>query len=153
MTHDARFALAALLICLSALGLARDLDPPPRVDKATPLPPVASPAAAALRRGEPIDLNLATSGDLRLLPGIGPKVADRIVAHRAEHGAFRDVGQLRDVRGIGEKTYARIEKLVRVTSKKVEGARAAQLHLRGGPQVGADQQHAKPDIGAEQPCP
>jgi competence protein ComEA len=69
----------------------------------------------ALRDGGPIDLNRATAPDLELLPGIGPSLAQRIVAKREERGgAFASVEELRDVRGIGERMLARIRPWLRV---------------------------------------
>ncbi|HEV2105361.1 MAG TPA: helix-hairpin-helix domain-containing protein [Candidatus Eisenbacteria bacterium] len=42
------------------------------------------------------------------MPGIGPVLARRIVEHRREHGPFRSPEELRAVRGIGPKLYARL---------------------------------------------
>ncbi|MBW3620625.1 MAG: ComEA family DNA-binding protein [Actinobacteria bacterium] len=61
-----------------------------------------------------IDLNRATATELEALPGVGPVLAGRIVAHREEHGPFAEVGQLRDVPGIGERTFQSLAELVTV---------------------------------------
>jgi competence protein ComEA len=53
-----------------------------------------------------IDLNRATAQDLAQLHGIGPVLADRIVAYREEHGRFESVESLLDVPGIGEAKLA-----------------------------------------------
>ncbi len=53
-----------------------------------------------------IDLNRATAQDLIRLQGIGPVLAERIVAHREEHGPFDSVEALLDVPGIGEAKLA-----------------------------------------------
>lgn len=68
---------------------------------------------AKLRRA-PVDLNRATLGELERLPGVGPKMAERILAYRAENGAFKSVDDLDNVRGIGEKKLAVLKGLVRV---------------------------------------
>lgn len=68
--------------------------------------------ARELREGRPINLNLASADELRLLPGIGPKLAQRIVDSRAKHGPFASVGQLTRVHGIGPKTVARLTTLL-----------------------------------------
>ena len=52
--------------------------------------------------GAPIDLNLADAADLEDLPGVGPVLAERIVAHRESNGPFGSVEDLLDVSGIGE---------------------------------------------------
>jgi competence protein ComEA len=51
-----------------------------------------------------IDVNEADWPELTLMPGIGEQLAKRIVADRQEKGPFRDLDELRRVRGIGPKT-------------------------------------------------
>ncbi|MER8235977.1 ComEA family DNA-binding protein [Streptomyces sp. NPDC094049] len=63
--------------------------------------------------GVPLSLNTATVEQLDGLPGVGPVLAGHIVDHRAEHGGFRSVGELREVNGIGERRFADLEPLVR----------------------------------------
>ena len=53
-----------------------------------------------------VDLNRATANRLAELHGIGPVLADRIVAHREEHGPFETIEDLLDVPGIGEAKLA-----------------------------------------------
>lgn len=57
-------------------------------------------------------VNKATAAEWESLPGIGPKLAARIVAFRDEHGAFASVQDLQQVRGIGPAIVARIEPLL-----------------------------------------
>ena len=64
--------------------------------------------------GGPVDLNSATVQELDALPGIGPVLAQRIVAHRDEQGPFRSVDQLDDVPGIGPTIFAELAELVTV---------------------------------------
>lgn len=54
-------------------------------------------------------LNAASTAELRLVPGIGPKLAKDIVAYRDEHGAFAHVSDLAEIRGMKPKTLAKIE--------------------------------------------
>ncbi|MFH8425862.1 helix-hairpin-helix domain-containing protein [Streptomyces sp. NPDC018038] len=63
--------------------------------------------------GVPLSLNAATVEQLDTLPGVGPVLARHIVDHRAQHGGFRSVGELREVNGIGERRFAELERLVR----------------------------------------
>lgn len=72
----------------------------------------AAPAAGA--SNALLDLNAATAQDLDALPGVGPVLADRIVAWRTEHGRFGSVDQLREVSGIGEAKYQNLKAKVRV---------------------------------------
>ena len=55
-----------------------------------------------------VNINKADAVQLALLPGIGPKAAERIVAYRTEHGAFEKTSQLMDVKGVGAKSFERL---------------------------------------------
>lgn len=59
-----------------------------------------------------LDLNGATVADLEELPGVGPVIAERVIAWRDANGGFEAVGQLREVTGIGEKTFQSLADLV-----------------------------------------
>ena len=63
----------------------------------------APPAAAGSAPGAKISLATATVEQLDTLDGIGPALAQRIVAWRDAHGGFRSVDQLGEVEGIGDK--------------------------------------------------
>jgi competence protein ComEA len=60
-----------------------------------------------------IDLNRADRADLLQLPGVGEHLAQRIEDHRAEHGAFHTLEDLRGVRGVGATTLERLRPWVR----------------------------------------
>jgi competence protein ComEA len=61
-----------------------------------------------------VDLNAATVSDLDALPGVGPVMAGRILEWRTAHGRFASVDQLREISGIGARTFARLQPHVRV---------------------------------------
>lgn len=65
-------------------------------------------------RSTPVDLNAATYNDLLQLPGIGPVMAKRIIAFREANGAFRRLQDLRQVKGIGAKTYEKLAPLLTI---------------------------------------
>lgn len=73
----------------------------------------AGPAAGAAGSG-PINLNTATLAELDTLPGVGPVLAQRILAWRDEHGGFASVEQLREVEGIGDRTFGSLRTQVMV---------------------------------------
>jgi len=79
--------------------------PTPSSSIATPSPAEAKKPHAkekiALRR---IDINTATEKELKMIPGIGPVMAGRIIAARP----FRSADDLKKVSGIGDKKYAQI---------------------------------------------
>ncbi|WP_267424673.1 MULTISPECIES: helix-hairpin-helix domain-containing protein, partial [unclassified Curtobacterium] len=61
-----------------------------------------------------VDLNTADQAALETLPGIGPGLAQRILAWRDEHGRFSAVEDLLDVSGIGDGRFAELQDRVRV---------------------------------------
>ncbi len=62
----------------------------------------------------PVNLNSATQAQLETLPGIGPVLAQAIIAERDRRSGFRSVNELRSVRGIGDKRFADLQSLVTV---------------------------------------
>jgi competence ComEA-like helix-hairpin-helix protein len=92
--------------------------------------PLHSVAARALRDGETIDVNAADTHDLVLLPGVGPKLAERIVAERTSRGGFARVEDLRQVRGIGPATFARLLPLVRAEPQRSKSSAADALKVK-----------------------
>ena len=79
---------------------------------------VVSPSSAAapkrLHQGS-LDVNRATEQDFDALPGIGPKLAERIMEYRQSVGGFHSLDELRTVKGIGNKKFERIRPLVTVS--------------------------------------
>jgi competence protein ComEA len=106
---------------LGYLNLARRVADGELIAVGTPAPPAgdAGPGPGAAGpglpgAGRPVNLNTATTGELEALPGVGPVLAQRIVAHREQHGGFRSVEDLRQVSGIGEARFAELRDLVTV---------------------------------------
>lgn len=64
--------------------------------------------------GGPISLNQATLQQLDQLPRVGPVTAQKIIDFRQQHGGFRTVEQLKEVPGIGDRTFEQLAPLVRV---------------------------------------
>jgi competence protein ComEA len=59
-----------------------------------------------------VAINRATAAELETLPGVGPVLAARIVAHREQNGPFIEVEDLLQVSGIGESKLAAIRDLI-----------------------------------------
>ena len=83
------------------------------------VPPPPGPAASAAGSPGPdpgalVNLNTASTAELEELPGVGPVTAQAILDWRVANGGFRNVDQLLDVDGIGEKTLASLAPLVTV---------------------------------------
>jgi competence protein ComEA len=66
-------------------------------------------ASSGSGTGTTVDLNSADATALETLDGIGPALAQRILAYRTAHGGFRSVGDLQNVTGIGPKKFAAIK--------------------------------------------
>ena len=63
---------------------------------------------------KPLNINTATSEQLELLPGVGPSMAEKILAARKANGGFKSVEELDEIRGMGEKTMEKLRPLVTV---------------------------------------
>lgn len=66
--------------------------------------------APAVMAGSLVNINKADAAALDTLDGIGSKKAEAIVAYRTEHGEFKTLEELKEVPGIGEGIYKKIEK-------------------------------------------
>jgi competence protein ComEA len=71
-------------------------------------------SGTAMAAGKPaptakVNINTASVEQLTTLPGVGPKLAARIVEYRQKSGSFRSTQELMNVQGIGEKNFAKIE--------------------------------------------
>jgi competence ComEA-like helix-hairpin-helix protein len=79
---------------------------PPPNPSATSVDPGDAPKSHAKEKiglGQ-IDINTATEKELKMIPGVGPVMAARIIAARP----FRSADDLKKVNGIGDKKYAKI---------------------------------------------
>lgn len=56
-----------------------------------------------------ININTATKEELDTLPGIGPATAQKILDYRQEQGSFQTLDDLKNVKGIGEAKFAKIQ--------------------------------------------
>ena len=69
-------------------------------------------AASRLAPGVPVDINTAAQEALESLPGIGPVLAQRIIAYRETNGPFATVEDLQKVEGVGADTFEKLRELV-----------------------------------------
>jgi uncharacterized protein len=61
-----------------------------------------------------VDVNTASPALLTYVAGVGPKLAERIVAHRNERGPFRNRKALREVSGLGPKAFEQAAGFLRI---------------------------------------
>ncbi|MGH7273455.1 MAG: ComEA family DNA-binding protein [Nitrospiria bacterium] len=67
-----------------------------------------------------LDINKATTQDFETLPGVGRKLAAAIIRFRDNHGNFKALEQLKEVRGIGEKKFAGISRFLTLEGRAEE---------------------------------
>ena len=71
-------------------------------------------AGIAVAAGKPaptgkVNINSASAEQLSTLPGVGAKLAARIVEHRQKAGPFKSVQELMNVKGVGEKNFEKLQ--------------------------------------------
>ena len=84
-----------------------------------------SGAAIAASKPTPtgkVNINTASVEQLTTLPGIGPKLAARIVEYRQKNGPFKKVEELMNVRGVGEKNFLKLKPQLTVGAVKADHA-------------------------------
>jgi competence protein ComEA len=72
-------------------------------------PLLAAPDRTPRAPQRPVNLNTATVTELMQLPRVGQKTAERIIAFRKQHGGFLRPEELMNVKGIGEKAFAKLK--------------------------------------------
>jgi competence protein ComEA len=106
-----------------ALNLAAPLEDGVKIVVPLLNPPTASPQPSSFSStpavsdnlaAGPININQATQAELESLPGIGPVIAQRIIAYREENGPFTTTEAIQNVAGIGPATFEDIESLITV---------------------------------------
>ena len=75
---------------------------------------VSSSAASGQASSGKLNLNAATEAELTTLPGIGPAKAQAILEYREQNGRFKSVDDLKNVSGIGEKTFEKLKEFIEI---------------------------------------
>ena len=81
----------------------------------------------AIAAGKPapsgkVNINTATAQQLTVLAGVGEKLAARIVDYRQKAGGFKNVSELMNVQGIGEKNLAKIQAFLTTSGETAKPA-------------------------------
>lgn len=101
-----------------------------------------------------VDINRASAPELDALPGVGPVLAGRIIAHRDRHGPFRHPDELLAVRGIGPRLLAKLRPCVTVVSESAgAGLDRPPRAGPGGLQTAARPAPLRADSGSVHPPP
>ena len=59
-----------------------------------------------------ININTARADQLQMLPGIGAKLASRILEYRQNNGPFKSLEELKDVDGFTDKRFSKLKELI-----------------------------------------
>lgn len=89
----------------------------PAIGETASSPPVITQSSASGANGTAealVNINTADEAGLTTLPGIGPSKAAAIIAHRDEVGPFATIEALKDVTGIGDKTFDGLKDMISV---------------------------------------
>jgi competence protein ComEA len=76
--------------------------------------PAMAAGGSAQQPGGKLNINSATESDFDGLPGIGPVLAQKIVAYREQHGPFHSIQDLMKVSGVGPKKFDSLKDLITV---------------------------------------
>ena len=60
----------------------------------------------------PVNLNQASLEELESIKGVGPALAERIIAYRNENGKFKTTEDLMHVKGFGQAKFGRVKEQV-----------------------------------------
>ncbi|MCM3316041.1 helix-hairpin-helix domain-containing protein [Rummeliibacillus stabekisii] len=74
----------------------------------------SSPSGGSQSTSNLVNLNTADESVLQTLNGIGPAKAQAILAYRTENGSFRTIEDLKNVTGIGDKTFESLQDQITV---------------------------------------
>lgn len=61
-----------------------------------------------------VNINTADAAALQTIPGIGPSKADRIIEYRESEGKFNEIDDIKNISGIGNKTFESIKEYITV---------------------------------------
>ncbi len=68
--------------------------------------------AAQSSEQQTVNINTAGESELQNIPGIGPKKAQDILMYREQHGGFKSKEEMKEIKGIGDKTYMTLEPFI-----------------------------------------
>jgi competence protein ComEA len=96
----------------------------------------ASAALASAAGGESptgvVNINTANAEQLQLLPRVGPSLAGRIIDFRETNGPFQSVDEIVAVKGIGERSFAKLEPYLTIKGETTLSEKVRSPRSTGG---------------------
>lgn len=74
----------------------------------------ASTISASQNQGDKININTADATQLDKIPNIGPARAADIIAYRESKGGFKTIEEMKNIKGIGDKTFESLKNLITI---------------------------------------
>lgn len=98
-----------------------------------------------------VDINTASKEELDGLVGIGPVKAEAIIKYRQEKGPFKNLEDLKNVYGIGDKIFERIKSDITIgsTEKATEDKGSAEAKADVKTDIAVKTEAAKPEVKTE----
>ena len=104
-----------VLSLVAATALVAATGAPLAAQTKTPPAATAKPASTAV-----VNINTASATEIATLPGVGAKMAARIIEYRQKNGPFKKVEELMNVRGIGERNFLKLKPQLAVGQAKAD---------------------------------
>jgi competence protein ComEA len=109
--------MRALFVILAVVAMAAIPAAAQQKSAASKPAPAAKAAGKPAVPTSPVNINTATQEQLEALPGLGAKVAQRIIEYRQKNGNFKKVEDLMNVKGIGEKSFLKLKPMLTISQK------------------------------------
>ena len=99
-------AMAAVILCYNAIFVPKM----PPISVSVSGETIKSPSDSYENtQVEKVNINTADKDTLsENLTGIGPAIAERIISYRNHYGGFQTINELKNVKGIGDKIFEKI---------------------------------------------
>ena len=112
------FIAAIIMIFASMIGYVFKTTAPDYYDLSelvcTEAPSVTDKNSIPKQEEGLVNINSANETELQVLEGIGEKRAKNIVQYREQHGLFESIEEIKNISGIGNKTFEQIKSRITV---------------------------------------
>ena len=114
----AAFLTDGTTLVIPAVGSEEEIDPIIAMTNQSIYEPETKPAQTPTSSKKitsgTININTAPASELMRLPGVGQATADKIINYRISSGGFKQIEEIMNVSGIGEKTFEKMKQFITV---------------------------------------